>query len=114
MDQLRKCLHGDPDSKSCKKLYRKQKNLEKAFAKLNKHFEKKQYASSLKVLLPAGEDAGLVQDIKDDVKSLKEDQVIPENAPNQLEARVVEMVCEAYYEVSSILWRIRALANGFR
>jgi DnaJ family protein C protein 3 len=100
MDQLRKCLHGDPDSKSCKKLYRKLKNLEKAFAKVNKSFEKKQYASSLKVLLPVGEDAGLVQDIKDDVKDLRKSGIIPENAPNKLVGRVVEMVCEAYYEVS--------------
>ncbi|EHL02483.1 putative DnaJ like protein subfamily C member 3 [Glarea lozoyensis 74030] len=107
MDQLRKCLHGDPDSKSCKKLYRKMKNLEKAFAKVNKSFEKKQYASSLKVLLPVGEDAGLVQDIKDDVKELKESGIIPENAPNTLEGRVVEMVCEAYFE--AIPWCDQAL-----
>jgi DnaJ family protein C protein 3 len=100
MDQLRKCLHGDPDSKSCKKLYRRQKNLEKALAKVNKSLEKKQYASALKVLLPVGEDAGLVQDVKDDVKDLKTSGTIPENAPNKLVARVVEIVCEAYFEVS--------------
>jgi DnaJ family protein C protein 3 len=110
MDQLRKCLHGDPDSKSCKKLYRKMKNLEKAFAKVNKSFEKKQYASSLKVLLPVGEDAGLVQDIKDDVKELKESGIIPENAPNTLEGRVVEMVCEAYFEVSLIWVQVTGIA----
>ncbi|KAG9231432.1 hypothetical protein BJ875DRAFT_382963 [Amylocarpus encephaloides] len=101
MDQLRKCLHGDPDSKSCKKLYRRQKNLEKAFAQVNKNFERNQYASSLKVLLPHGEDTGLVQDIKDDVKDLREDGTIPQNAPNQLVGRVVEMVCEAYYEMKN-------------
>ncbi|KAI9052504.1 hypothetical protein LZ554_003848 [Drepanopeziza brunnea f. sp. 'monogermtubi'] len=108
MDQLRKCLHSDPDSKKCKKLYRRQKTLEKQLAQVNKHFEKKQYASSLKLLLPAGEDLGLVQDIKDDVKELREAGTIPEHAPNDLEIGVVDKVCEAYHELKntkkSITW----------
>jgi len=99
MEQIRKCLHSDPDSKSCKKLYRREKTLDKQLAQINKFFEKKQYASSLKVLLPSGEDSGLVQDIKDDVKELREAGTIPQLAPNELVARVVEKVCEAYHEV---------------
>jgi len=100
MEQLRKCLHSDPDSKSCKKLYRRQKTLDKQMAKVNTYFEKKQYATSLKVLLPHGEDAGLVQDIRDDVKELRESGTIPNLAPDDLVTRVVEMVCEAYHQVS--------------
>ncbi|CAG8977129.1 hypothetical protein HYALB_00003350 [Hymenoscyphus albidus] len=100
-DQLRQCLHGDPDSKPCKKLYRKMKNMDKALEKVNKHFEKSQYASSLKTLLPAEEDAGLVQDIKDDVKDFRADGTIPEHAPNALVTKVVEMVCEAYHEMKN-------------
>lgn len=99
MEQLRKCLHSDPDSKSCKKLYRREKTLEKQMAQVDNFFEKKQFASSLKVLLPSGEDVGLVQDIKDDVKELRESNTIPANAPNELVTRVVEKVCEAYHEV---------------
>jgi DnaJ family protein C protein 3 len=99
MEQLRKCLHSDPDSKSCKKLYRRQKTLDKQMVQVNKLFEKKQYASALKLLLPSGEDVGLVQDVKDDVKELREAGTIPEKAPNDLVTRVVEMVCEAYHEV---------------
>ncbi|CZS92573.1 hypothetical protein WAI453_006687 [Rhynchosporium graminicola] len=101
MDQLRKCLHSDPDSKKCKKLYRREKTLDKQLAQVNKHFEKKQYASSLKVLLPSGEDVGLVQDVKDDVKELREAGTIPEHAPNDLVASLVEMVCEAYHELKN-------------
>ena len=101
MEQLRKCLHSDPDSKSCKKLYRREKTLDKQLAQINKFFEKKQYASGAKLLLPSGEDVGLVQEVKDDVKELREAGTIPLNAPNDLIAAVVAMVCEAYYEVSS-------------
>ncbi|KAF4632673.1 hypothetical protein G7Y89_g5452 [Cudoniella acicularis] len=101
LDQLRKCLHGDPDSKPCKKLYRRQKTLDKQFSQVNKNFEKRQYASAIKLLLPVGEDVGLVQEIKDDVKELREASTIPEHSPNELVARVVEMVCEAYHEMKN-------------
>jgi len=100
MEQLRKCLHSDPDSKTCKKLYRRQKTLDKQMTKVKTFFEKKQYATSLKVLLPQGEDVGLVQDIRDDVKELRESGTIPMLAPDDLVTRVVEMVCEAYHQVS--------------
>jgi DnaJ family protein C protein 3 len=99
MDQLRKCLHGDPDSKACKKAYRRQKTLDKQFTQVKKHIERRQYSSAVKLLLPQGEDVGLVQDVKDDVKELKEAGTIPQQSPNDLVARVVEIVCEAYHEV---------------
>jgi DnaJ homolog subfamily C member 3 len=101
MDQLRKCLHSDPDSNSCKKLYRREKTLDKQLTQVNQFFEKNHYASALKVLLPSGEDSGLVQDIKDDVKELREAGTISENAPNNLVSQIVERVCQAYHEVSS-------------
>jgi len=99
MDQLRKCLHSDPDSKKCKKLYRRQKNLDKQLTQINKNFEKRQYTTALKVLLPSGEDLGLVQEIKDDVKELRDDGTIPPLAPNELVSKIVGRVCEAYHEV---------------
>ena len=99
IEQLRKCLHSDPDSKKCKKLYRRQKTLDKQLAQVNKNFEKRQYSTALKVLLPSADEAGLVQEIKDDVKELREDGTIPPKAPNELVNRIVERVCEAYHEV---------------
>lgn len=100
MDQMRKCLHSDPDSKKCKKLYRREKTLDKQFANVKKHMEKKQYASAIKLLLPSGDDLGLVQDVKDDVKELRKAGTIPEHAPNDLTSSLVQLVCEAYHEVS--------------
>jgi DnaJ family protein C protein 3 len=99
MQQIRKCLHSDPDSKSCKKLYREEKAFDKGLAQVNKFFEKHQYSSGLKLLLPSGEDLGLLQEIKDEVKELRDAGTIPQQAPNELAARIVEMVCKAYHEV---------------
>jgi DnaJ family protein C protein 3 len=103
MAQIRKCLHSDPDSKSCKKLHRREKILEKELAKVNKLFEKRQYSSGVKLLVASNDEPGLIQDIKDDVKELREAGTIPKMAPNELVSRVVEMACEAYYEVRRIL-----------
>jgi DnaJ family protein C protein 3 len=102
MEQMRKCLHSDPESKKCKKLHRREKVLSKTWEQVTKYLEKHQYSSAIKLLLPTGEDLGLVQDIKDDVKELRESGTIPEHSPNDLVARAVETVCESYHEVSSL------------
>lgn len=99
MAQIRKCLHSDPDSKSCKKLHRREKVIEKDLTKINKFFERKQFSTAVKILVQTEEGQGLIQEVKDDVKGLREDGTIPANAPNNLIARVVEMACEAYTEV---------------
>lgn len=104
MDQLRKCLHSDPDSKSCKKMYRREKTIDKTLAQVRKYYEKHQYASGVKLLVPSGEEVGLVQEIKDDIKEYREASIIPEHAPNHLLTQVVEMVCQAYHEVCPKLW----------
>lgn len=99
MDQLRKCLHSDPDSKSCKKLYRREKNIDKTLAQVQKYFDKHQYSSGVKPLVPSADEAGLLAEIKDDIQESREAGIIPEHAPNHLVTRILEMVCQAYHEV---------------
>lgn len=99
--QIRKCLHSDPDSKSCKKLHRQEKATEKVLAKVRKSMEKRQFSSAVKPLMPSadGEEIGLIQEIKNDVKALREEGTIPAAAPDALISKVVDMACEAYSEV---------------
>jgi DnaJ homolog subfamily C member 3 len=98
--QIRKCLHSDPESKSCKKLHKQEKSIVKTLTKIKASMERKQFAGAAKLLVPTSEDPGLIQDIKDDVKELRDENTIPPHAPNKLVALVVEMACEAYTEVS--------------
>jgi DnaJ family protein C protein 3 len=109
MAQIRKCLHSDPDSKSCKKLHRREKTIEKQLARLQKAFEKRQFSTAAKILTPTSDDSGLIQDIEDDVKELREDGTIPALAPNDLLSRVIEMACEAYSEVCNVTTPSRIL-----
>ncbi|POS88354.1 hypothetical protein EPUL_000019 [Erysiphe pulchra] len=79
IDQIRKCLHYDPDSKSCKKLYRREKTLEKQIKEVKTSLEKRQYVKTLKTLLPVGDEVGLVQEIEDDLKELRKAGTLQNN-----------------------------------
>lgn len=103
MAQIRKCLHSDPDSKVCKKLLKQEKSIEKTLVKVNKAMEKKQYMTGVKLLIPAGEDKGLIEEVKEQAQELKRDGFIPEKAPSVLISRIVELACQAYYEVRFFL-----------
>ncbi|KAI1181021.1 DnaJ domain-containing protein [Nemania sp. FL0916] len=98
--QIRKCLHSDPDSKTCKKLMRQEKSVEKTWAKVDKALEKKQPMSGVKLLVPSGEDKGLIDEVKEQITELKAEGMIPEKAPSALLTRLVEAACQAYYEAN--------------
>lgn len=98
--QIRKCLHSDPDSKSCKRLHRREKQIDKELSKIRKLFEKRSFSTAAKHLIGHGEELGLVQEIKAEVKELLEAGTIPGKAPNALYAQVVDMACECHVEVS--------------
>lgn len=100
MAQIRKCLHSDPDSKVCKKLLKEEKNVEKTVVKIEKAFGKSQPMTGTKLLIPSGDDAGLIKQVEEQVAELKKDGIIPPTAPNRLSAMLVEMACQGYYEVS--------------
>ncbi|KAI1411507.1 DnaJ-domain-containing protein [Hypoxylon sp. FL1857] len=100
MGQIKKCLHSDPESKSCKKLLRQEKNIDKAFAKVNKALERNQPMSGVKLLVPSGSEPGLINEVEEQVNELKKQGVIPQKAPNVLLARLVETACQAYYEAN--------------
>lgn len=100
MAQLRKCLHSDPDSKVCKKLLKQEKAIEKTLAKVSKAFSKDQPSTGTRYLIPSADGDGLVKEVKDLVKALRDDGTIPAAAPDLLVASLVGLACQGYYEVS--------------
>lgn len=100
MAKIRKCLHSDPDSKVCKKLLKQEKAVEKTMVKVEKAFGKNQPMTGTKLLIPSGEDVGLIKEVEEHVAQLRSDGIIPPTAPNHLSVRLVEMACQGYYEVS--------------
>ena len=98
--QMRKCLHSDPDSKACSRLYRREKQLDKVLKQILGFKEKRQFNSAVKMLVGSGDEAGLLQDVRDDVNEAKESGMIHKNSPNELYSSLVEEICDCYLEVS--------------
>ncbi|KAI9809624.1 MAG: hypothetical protein M1825_000056 [Sarcosagium campestre] len=100
--QIRKCLHSDPDSKACSKLFRREKLLGKQLERAKTLMEKRQFIGVTKVLLPTKDDVGLIQDVKDDVKAFREDGTIHAKAPEELHISLLEMLCQAFVEMNNL------------
>ena len=99
LGQIRKCLHSDPDSKACSKLYRREKQLDKLLKQVYELKGKKKFSNAVKVLIGAADDTGLIDMIKEDVATAKDAGTIPKNSPNDLYVNIVETTCEIYVEV---------------
>ncbi|KAK4556332.1 hypothetical protein LTR86_006476 [Recurvomyces mirabilis] len=98
---ISKCLHNDPDNKACAKLRKSQKAIDRTLKKFNQLFEKRQYASAVKLLVPQAEDPGLLQEVKDDVKAWRDTGYIHAKAGDGLYASLIEKTCEAYTEMNN-------------
>lgn len=99
MAQIKKCLHSDPESKTCKKLLKQEKAIQKAYSKIVGQLQRGQSTTAGRGLVGHGEDAGLVNDIKQQVAELREAGSIPAAAKATLYEKVIEMACQAYSEV---------------
>ncbi|KAL8763035.1 MAG: hypothetical protein Q9184_001062 [Pyrenodesmia sp. 2 TL-2023] len=101
LTQIRKCLHSDPENKACSRLYRREKQIEKTMKQVMTFKDKRQYNSAVKLLVPTGEDAGLLHDVKKEIDAGKAAGHIHKNAPDQLYTSLVELTCELYTEMNN-------------
>jgi DnaJ family protein C protein 3 len=100
---IAKCLHNDPDNKECAALRKSLKGIDRTLKKLNKLFERRQYATAAKLLVPqSADEPGLLQEIKDDTNAFREKGYIHEQATNTLYANLIEKTCEAYSEMNNV------------
>ena len=98
---ISKCLHNDPDNKACAKLRKSEKYIDRTLKKFNTLFEKRQFASAVKLLIPHSDEPGLLQEVKDDIASWRAAGYIHSTAPDGLYGHLVERTCEAYTEMNN-------------
>ncbi|EEP82112.1 chaperone DnaJ [Uncinocarpus reesii 1704] len=101
LTQIRKCLHSDPDSKVCSGLFRRQKQISKLLQRLDRFLEQRKFNKAVELLVGSKEESGLIDDVKNEIKSARANGYIHKNAPEQLSANLVEKACEAYREMNS-------------
>ncbi|KAJ5710735.1 hypothetical protein N7488_004891 [Penicillium malachiteum] len=97
--QIRRCLHTDPDSKLCNRLYKREKQLSKSIAKLHSALQSHKWSNAVKLMVSSAEDTGLIDDVKADVAEAREAGYIHPAASNNLYVFLVEKTCEAYREM---------------
>ncbi|KAL4959984.1 DnaJ and TPR domain protein [Aspergillus stella-maris] len=99
LSQIRKCLHSDPDSKPCNKLYKREKQLDKRLRKLQDAVAARKFNNALNLLVGVDGEAGLLEDVKGDVQHGIEAGHIFSKSEGLLYASLVERTCEAFNEV---------------
>ncbi|OOQ86867.1 DnaJ and TPR domain protein [Penicillium brasilianum] len=97
--QIRKCLHTDPDSKACNRLYKRERQLAKSLGKLHSALEARKFSNAVKLMVDDGEDTGLITDVKNDVAEARKAGHIHPAASNHLYVFLVEKTCESYREM---------------
>lgn len=102
ISQIRRCLHFDPDSKPCNALYRKEKKFLKQLRKLQDTMSSRKFSNAINLLVGVGDESGLLDDLKGEVREAKEAGRIHPAAPNNLYSSLVERTCEAYREVCAL------------
>lgn len=103
--QIRKCLHSDPDSKSCSRLFRQEKKVLKQMERVREFFDQRKYHKAAELLVGGKDESGLIADVKEEVESARTEGYIHPKAPNDLSATLLENACEAYREVSLAFYR---------
>ncbi|KAJ9234452.1 hypothetical protein DTO169E5_6591 [Paecilomyces variotii] len=96
VSQVRKCLHSDPDSKPCSRLFRREKQLVKRLDKLQDAMEKRKFNNAANLIVGTSGESGLLEDVKEDVKEAREAGHIHPKAPSNLYMSLVQSACEAY------------------
>ncbi|RDW87207.1 DnaJ and TPR domain protein [Aspergillus mulundensis] len=99
LSQIRKCLHSDPDSKPCNKLYRREKQLDKRLRKLQDAVAARKFNNALNLLVGADGEPGLIEDVRVDVGQAREARHIFSDSQGVLYASLIEKTCGAYNEV---------------
>lgn len=114
---IKQCLHFDPDSKACKKVFRALKTLEKDLSKVRNYIEGSTWRLALKILDPkngADADQGLVDRVKAIIKVYSSQDgnseasdtsvafELPSIQASQLLTTLYAWTCKAYTSLPSI------------
>ncbi|KAK7205103.1 hypothetical protein BZA70DRAFT_279068 [Myxozyma melibiosi] len=101
IQQLAKCLHYDPDSKSCKAMFRSYKKLDKELTKAFQFREKRMWGTFEKAAaLGTSEKPALLKTVKELVDEARKEEGIPETVAGKLYLDIVEGLCETSLELS--------------
>ncbi len=99
LSYIRKCLQSDPDSKPCRKMMKREKELVREVKRVREMIDERQFNSAAKLLVGTASEPGLLKAVKEDTEQYQREGVIHKNCAAGLYADLVDVTCEAYVEV---------------
>ncbi|KAI5288992.1 hypothetical protein KEM54_004593 [Ascosphaera aggregata] len=101
IDEARKCLRSDPDSKQCSRLMRKEKQIAKSIKQVEGFTRDRKYSKAIDILLGKEEETGLLEDLKAEDKEARDASYIHRTAPYNLYTEALEKTCHVLREAKS-------------
>ncbi|KAI1932801.1 hypothetical protein LOZ66_006741 [Ophidiomyces ophidiicola] len=101
ISQIRQCLHSDPDSKACSRLFKREKKISKVLRSLDTLREQRKFSKAAELLVGSKGESGLIQDVKSEINLARDEGYIHPQAPDKLHGLLLEKACEAYREMNS-------------
>lgn len=96
IQQISRCLHSDPENKACKKVYRRIKSHQKVLNKVKAALGTQKYSTAVRLITGVKDEPGVLDEVKEEIKGLKEEGTFPEKVPMDLLAELTETVCDSY------------------
>ena len=106
IQDLKQCLHYDPDSKPCKKAHKLLRSLDKDTTKARNFVDGSTWRSAVKILIGSGEDVGLIKRFEDALdEAIKEGYLSASQDPrkdSQSRLSIYKLACKSQVGLGSI------------
>lgn len=98
LQQIKACLHYDPDAKACKKTFRTLRTLKKSIEAVHKARDSRTWTTAKKMLKGTTEEPGLLAQLVEERDRLINDSTLSSKLHYQVIGNVKELACEVYAE----------------
>ncbi|KAI5290475.1 hypothetical protein KEM55_008579, partial [Ascosphaera atra] len=112
IDEARKCLRNDPDSKACSRMLRREKQIAKGIKQVYDFKDNGKYIKAIDLLVGKKGESGILADVKEEVQDARSAGHIHEKAPDELYTKLVDTTCELYRKVCLMLCIIEIVADA--
>lgn len=98
IQQLKACLHYDPDAKACKQSFRKLKSLRKAISSVRTAKDARTWTTAKKSLKGSGDSPGVIAQLHEERDRLISEGILNAKLRLQMDAELSEIACEVFAE----------------
>lgn len=102
MDQIRKCLQSDPDSKRCMKIFKLEKAIHRDVGKVEKLKEGRKYVNAAGALVGKSDTDSIIDRVQSALRQCVDFKLLPESSlsNSQLQSHLTSLACELFVQAN--------------